>query len=212
MQQVKASVKGEDSHAAYHRARCECARMVWVPFLTDYAPQCPRVAQRLQRMEKQLAAHCSDVGDATVVVVSAAVQAADGLDALVAKMCPPGMYVAGSVCVPCPPGRFSAEGGSYACSVCPKGFYAAKDATKCVQCEAGSFAGVGASECTTCPPGTYAHAGASECQPCLPGYFASGGATECTMCPQGTYQPVAKRSSCMPCPEGPEAQGLITCV
>ena len=134
--------------------------------------------------------------------------------------CPPGQTVnpfsksAKAVCIQCPVGRFSKNGGP--CLPCPVGTAtSARGSSQCTPCVAGEYADVaGLGRCDSCPAGTVSAVGASSCTPCAAG-SKSGGAESgsCAKCEVGKYSDLPRASMCTPCPAGSYggATGLTSC-
>lgn len=128
------------------------------------------------------------------------------------EVCPPGRYISAftygptDVCLPCPPGTYTAASGS----------------TSCVPCDVGTTATVGKSSCAPCPPGRYGVSGVMEtgaasglCASCPPGSFSASGGV-CALCPAGTYSDTLGAAQCTACPYGSSsgsgAAALAACV
>ena len=132
------------------------------------------------------------------------------------QACPAGKYeINKQVCLPCPPGAFSAVAGSAGCSKCEAGRFAVAGAVTCEQCPNGTISAVGSSACRGCPAGKFSQAGlicercpfgtvsdidAWFCQPCDAGRFARRALT-CEPCPGGTFAD-PNSSSCQKCDFG----------
>ena len=123
-----------------------------------------------------------------------------------------------TVSLPCPKGRFSADGRYYgarngvndSCTLCPQGKYAEEDeSSACTDCAAGfelPFEGSSSqSDCSACGVGEYANAtGTASCSSCASGTYASASATiTCATCPEGTWTAGAGgESTCVVCDGG----------
>ena len=120
------------------------------------------------------------------------------------KPCPQGKYVhvvAAATCKGCPAGKF-APAGATTCSVCPAGKYALSAAATCTDCPAGQIsANAGASTCTGCTAGQSSAAGTAACIPCTQGKYAPAAAT-CTDCPAGQISAQDGASTCTGCTAG----------
>ena len=87
-----------------------------------------------------------------------------------ACLCRRGAFSSGGMCLPCPPGTFSAGLGLTSCALCTPGSYANAD-------------GAG---CTACLAGTFLNSSSQLCQPCAAGSFSpAAGAVACTVNPPG---------------------------
>ena len=65
-----------------------------------------------------------------------------------------------------------------------------------------------------CGPGMAKGTGSDECVPCPPGSHLPNGGDGCQLCPRGTHQPLAKQTTCLPCPDTdspPTKRGATSC-
>ena len=120
----------------------------------------------------------STAGSLLVTFSSDAVVSGEGFEASYFTLCAAG-YVSDASnpdeCLPCAPGRYSAQPGLPECAVCNR--YSYNDV-------------VGASACKDCPPLTQALGPGSSAQSecfCLPGYNING--SSCDLCPEGAECP-----------------------
>ncbi|OLP77180.1 Sushi, von Willebrand factor type A, EGF and pentraxin domain-containing protein 1, partial [Symbiodinium microadriaticum] len=122
--------------------------------------------------------------------------------------CSVGRFLNGSVCEPCPAGKFSETDRTWAanCTDCPVGRYAPLPGMqKCILCARGNFANdTGLHECIPCPPGRYVGGfGQSYCDACSPGrYIQSAMSSECLDCDRGTYGAEFGLTVCQDCTAG----------
>lgn len=114
----------------------------------------------------------------------------------------------GPPCLPCGPGQISLNAGSE-CVKCIAGTFSANaSSSSCTLCHPGTFqTGQGAGACQACLPGWYQpFPGSTGCLACAPGqYSTSSGASNgeaCSLCTAGTYQPYDGHSACIACTGG----------
>ena len=149
-------------------------------------------------------------------------------------LCPPGtmadpdcarslpLTLESSVCVKCPPGKYSTARGAHSCISCQVGQYAGTGSTKCDSlCPPGfapDYSAVCTRACSRCPQGYYsdgatgcqacqlgrsASIATGQCQLCAPGKFAENmGQSRCTNCPGGRFSPAEEAVECISCGAG----------
>ena len=100
------------------------------------------------------------------------------------KICEPGYYPNGDICLPCQPGYYS-EGASTKCLECNIGTYANKEGMeKCLECDNGFYTDqLGSKKCKICPPNFYSdNKGSSFCKECEINKYSLFGFDKCLNC------------------------------
>merc|ERR1712198_7590 len=129
------------------------------------------------------------------------------------KTCPPGHYCVGFGLTkpsgPCNAGYFCPSGSIHPDEEdCAKGSYCPEGTAKPIECPAGTYQPYtrvkSLSSCKPCPAGKFCGKPGLSAPDgfCSAGQFCPTGSTKATPCPAGTYQPMARQSSCDACMEG----------
>merc|ERR1712198_156843 len=129
------------------------------------------------------------------------------------KTCPPGSYCVGfglnKPSGPCNAGYFCPSGSIHPDEEdCAKGSYCPEGTARPIECPAGTYQPFtrvkSLSSCKPCPAGKFCGKPGLSAPDgfCSAGQFCPTGSTKATPCPAGTYQPMARQSSCDACMEG----------
>ncbi|XP_072179385.1 uncharacterized protein [Diadema setosum] len=130
-------------------------------------------------------------------------------------------------CTQCEIGSYQSKTAQFTCDQCPDGQstlgLGTKNITHCIDiCKPGFASMTGLEPCYICGIGTYQNSSYStECnqcpegmttrqigsnssdhciEPCKAGEFSESGFVPCSPCPVGSYQSLAQRTQCIPCP------------
>ncbi|XP_067942878.1 uncharacterized protein [Watersipora subatra] len=149
--------------------------------------------------------------------------------------CPPGSYLSNTQCLPCPIGEYqstsgtqtscekctpfvSVEEGQATCVLeCPAGFYGENGVYPCFPCPVNTYS-LNTSYCAECPSNTRGHLNAQSsndsCRSaCEAGFYSETGFApadgECTPCPVNFISTSPMSTSCDPCGDPQDTNGLV---